>query len=274
MRCHFCVSTTRRRAYFVYNLCMSRHLYISPHLDDVVFSCGGLIVRQISGGDIVTVLTLFAGDPPGVSLSPFAQELHLRWGVGPRAVAERRKEDLLACGYLGATAVHCDFPEAIYRQNKVRGWVYPSEEAIFCAPDESETGLAAHLVNVIQPALKEAVNLYAPLGLGGHVDHILCRRAVSELNVDVWYYADFPYANRQEAMPPSLARPAGDMLLVDLHPEELDQWVHAIAEYRTQLSTFWKDFSSLRTEIHHYHDQNQGIGIIAPAGKSFQDLLG
>lgn len=46
------------------------HCYLSPHLSDVVYSCGGIIDRQIQNGDEVTVITVFAGIPSKDLLLP------------------------------------------------------------------------------------------------------------------------------------------------------------------------------------------------------------
>ena len=52
------------------------HVYLSPHLDDAVLSCGGLIHRQVVAGQRPLVVTIFAGTPPvDVELSDFARFL-------------------------------------------------------------------------------------------------------------------------------------------------------------------------------------------------------
>ena len=65
-------------------------IYLSPHLDDAVLSCGGLIWEQVQLGERVEIWTIFAGDPPAEMLTPFAEELHTRWGCGLNAVEIRR----------------------------------------------------------------------------------------------------------------------------------------------------------------------------------------
>ena len=69
-------------------------LYLSPHLDDAVYSCGGLIYQQTQAGQRVLVMTTCAGLPPSGPLSPFAEALHTRWQVSAtNAVTTRRTED-------------------------------------------------------------------------------------------------------------------------------------------------------------------------------------
>jgi LmbE family N-acetylglucosaminyl deacetylase len=95
---------------------MALRVYLSPHLDDAVFSCGGLILRQTNAGDDVQVVTVFTGDPPVGELTPFAYELHRRWGGEGSPMGLRRAEDLVACGRLGASVVHLGLADAVYRR--------------------------------------------------------------------------------------------------------------------------------------------------------------
>ena len=82
------------------------HVYLSPHLDDVALSCGGRIWQQAQTGDSVLVVTIFAGaPPPDVPLSPFARELHARWGYLSDADVVRREEDQASLTHLGAEGV-------------------------------------------------------------------------------------------------------------------------------------------------------------------------
>src|SRR3989304_1899066 len=94
---------------------MTHRVYLSPHLDDALLSCGGLVAQQVAGGDEVTVFTVCAGDSPVGELTPFAYELHRRWGGAGSPMGLRRAEDLVACGRLGASVVHLGFADAIYR---------------------------------------------------------------------------------------------------------------------------------------------------------------
>ena len=69
-----------------------RWIYLSPHLDDIVLSCGGMVWQQVQAGDVVEIWTIFSGDAPPGPLAGFAQELHARWQTGPEASAVRRAE--------------------------------------------------------------------------------------------------------------------------------------------------------------------------------------
>lgn len=46
------------------------HVYLSPHLDDVIFSCGSAISKQHRIGDSILVITIFAGTPSDIDALP------------------------------------------------------------------------------------------------------------------------------------------------------------------------------------------------------------
>jgi hypothetical protein len=82
--------------------------------------------------------------------------------------------------------------------------------------------------------------IFAPLGIGRHVDHLITRRAAGELGrgIRVVYYSDFPYS--QSAAPdPRFVRRAG---LVP-HPWLPGRAENAsrIAGYRTQFPGLFRD---------------------------------
>jgi LmbE family N-acetylglucosaminyl deacetylase len=97
--------------------------YISPHLDDAAFSCGGLVWEQTSAGEKVSIWTIFAGDPPQGTLSDFAEKLQTRWRGGRESMSFRRQEDIQACERIGASYRQFPFPDCIYR-----GAYYPLKE--------------------------------------------------------------------------------------------------------------------------------------------------
>jgi len=121
-------------------------VYLSPHLDDAVLSCGGLIAAQVRLGHPVLILTVCAGDPPAGELTPLARVLHERWQTGLQTAAVRRAEDLAACARLGAAARHLDLPDCIYRRSPKTGFpVISANEDLFAPIHPDEIPLVAAL---------------------------------------------------------------------------------------------------------------------------------
>lgn len=240
------------------------NVYLSPHLDDAVFSCGGLMASQIAGAEPVAVVTVCAGDPPAGELSPLASALLARWGLGADASGDRRSEDHMACGRLGATVVHLDVPDAIYRLGADGQALYPSEASLFGPLHPADQGQVEDLAARLEAVAPDQAVLFCPLGIGGHVDHILTRRAAESTRRPLRYYRELPYAARGGALPPDLPAPAGHEQLVPLSAEEIQTWAAAASEYRSQLSTFWADIYALYQEIKAFHDEAGGLRLFTP----------
>ncbi|MFP3853545.1 MAG: PIG-L deacetylase family protein [Anaerolineales bacterium] len=243
---------------------MPNAIYLSPHLDDAVFSCGGLIARQVIQGQSVTVLTVCAGDPPPGPLSEFAQELHQRWGDEQEPMETRRQEDLDACSSLEAAVMHLAVPEAIYRVSATGRHLYASEEEIFGDLEPADNLLIDQLAEAIDEVSPAGSQLYAPIGIGGHVDHLVVRRAASQLERPVWFYHEFPYAAEGMDLPEDLGAPQGVGSVMPLEDDEVEQWAQAIWTYESQRSTFWYDLRELRHELQLYLADHRGLPIFAP----------
>ncbi|HPL30435.1 MAG TPA: PIG-L family deacetylase, partial [Anaerolineae bacterium] len=150
-------------------------LYLAPHLDDAVLSCGGLIHRQAQAGHDVLVLTVFAGDPPPGPRSGFAALLAQLWEAPEEPMAVRRVEDQAALASLGARWQHWAYPDCIFRSDPESGeFCYPIRDAIFGQVHPAERAalvdeLAARLAESCREWQPEAV--YSLLTAGHHVDH-------------------------------------------------------------------------------------------------------
>ncbi|MEW5868059.1 MAG: PIG-L family deacetylase [Chloroflexota bacterium] len=231
------------------------YIYLSPHLDDVVLSCGGLIWEQTRAGRQVGIWTLCAGDAPPGPLSPFAQSLHARWETGPAATARRRLEDIAACQRLLASCHHFDIPDCIYRRAGPPGQVdflYASEEALFGSLHPAEEPLVQDLANELAQSVPTGAQLVCPLTLGNHVDHQLTRVAAERLNRPLWYYADYPYASQQSSQLEELRQQGWQPVRFPVSPDGLRAWQEAVAAHQSQISTFWPDLDSMRAAIQGY----------------------
>jgi LmbE family N-acetylglucosaminyl deacetylase len=238
-------------------------IYISPHLDDVVLSLGGLIWEQTAAGEVVSIWTICAGDPPPGKLSPFARFLHQRWEVGRDAIQQRRDEDIESCKRLGAAYFHFDIPDCIYRRSpKTGNFLYDSEDSLWVQvhPDEDER------IEVLSHKLREMVpvgaNLVCPLTIGHHVDHRLTRTAIEiafqEERVNLYYYPDYPYV-LEETLP--LTKDGFTSHLYSVSSDAVLAWQDAIACHRSQISTFWRSLEEMRLAIQFYYKKMGGIWL-------------
>lgn len=218
-------------------------IYLSPHLDDAALSCGGQIALRARKGETVQVLTVFAGVPKG-ALSPFAQALHRRWGLGQDAPAARQAEDREALRLLGASPIHWGLPECIYRQASDGTFLYADEASLWGPLHPADGALLDAIARRIA-ALPPPAFLCVPLGAGRHVDHRLVRLAAEEgwerVGRPLLYYEDYPYAEDPHAVGETLEGEGWKPLLFPLDEEALEAKAAAVSRYRSQISTFWAD---------------------------------
>jgi LmbE family N-acetylglucosaminyl deacetylase len=252
------------------------HIYISPHLDDAVLSCAGRIWQQAQLGEPVLVVTVFAAAPaPDAPFSLFAQELHTRWGHLADAVARRQDEDLAALTLLGAEAVHWPYTDCIYRQAPDDHFPYASEEALWAEIHPSEkSGLVVELADRLR-ALPfrqdggdaQAPTVYAPLGVGHHVDHQIVRRAAEASGHRLTYYEEYPYAQDPHEVRVALEGRHWQARQVLLSAEALRAKIAAVACYRSQLSTFWANLGEMDAAIRAFAERS---GDGEPAERYFR----
>jgi LmbE family N-acetylglucosaminyl deacetylase len=233
------------------------HVYLSPHLDDAVLSCGGRIWQQAQEGERVLVATVFGGTPaPDTPLSPFAQGLHARWGHLADAAGRRQEEDQAALALLGAKPLHWTYADCIYRRTPEGHFPYASEELLWGPVHPAEEGLIAELASRIAALpLEPGGALFAPLRVRRHVDHQIVRRAAEGSGCRLAYYEDYPYAENPSWLQEALVTLDAKAELALLSEEALAAKVAAIACYRSQISTFWAGLDAMAASVRAYAER-------------------
>ncbi len=213
---------------------MTQHIFLSPHLDDAVLSCGGLLAQLTQQGQGVRVINIFAGIPPANRpLSAFARYQHRQWQKALNAqfsrspdskndegrrtkdanssfvlrpssfVQMRRAEDRVALAHFNVQASYLNFYDCIYRgEAKRTAWYYTTDDALFGSVHPAEARLPLRIACALQAEIEtpaEQTLLYAPLSVGNHVDHQLGFLAAVQLarqGYPLTLYEDYPYAQR------------------------------------------------------------------------------
>lgn len=243
-----------------------RWIFLSPHLDDAVLSCGGLIFELVQSGQEVQIWTVCAGDPPPDQLSPLAQELHARWQTGADAPAVRRGEDIIASRLLGALPVHFPIPECIYRLSPDDGQpLIKTNEELFQPLPESEKPLVTQAARMISARLNAQDRLVSPLAIGGHIDHHLVRNAAESLQRGLYYYGDYPYLALAGNRFGGQIDPHWLTFDRPVSPRAMEAWQRAVAAYRTQISTFWASPGEMRRALQEFRDLGGGSRLWFPA---------
>ncbi len=225
-------------------LAPTRHLFISPHYDDIALSCGGTVALLARYRRRPRIAVVFGEEPPeNVTLTRFASETHAAWGLGPReVVAARRREEADAADRLGAEVTVLPFHDAIYRGHR-----YVGEDALFGVPAPDEQDLPSDLTDELNLDLDqlEETRVYAPLGVGKHVDHQIAFSAgivLASAGWEVWFYEDLPYAFQHGARDDRLET-VGQQLRVAAEVDVSGTWqtkLAAIMAYPSQITTVFK----------------------------------
>ncbi len=241
---------------------MPTALFLSPHLDDVAFSCGATLAGLARAGwraVLVNAFTRSVPDPAGFALTCQTDK-----GLPADAdyLAIRRAEDAEAARILGAAAVrNLDFPEAPHRG-------YDSAPALFGGPlvvDEVWRPLSQAFGALRDELAPELV--FAPQGLGRHVDHVQVVRAALKVwpAACVTWYRDTPYAIRDPAARPLPGVPAGSPHAVPVG-DNLRIKLDACAAYRTQLGFQFGGEAAMRAKLAAFAEAEGGerFGGAAP----------
>lgn len=229
------------------------HIYLSPHLDDAVLSCGGAIVSHRRAGEQVLVVTLCTAAPSVEGpFSLLAQEFHREWALPPeQVVAARLREEAVAMERVDVDYYWAGMLDAIYRYPEP----YHSHETLFGVPAVDDP-LATDLrewIEQLHQRLPHA-RFYAPLGVGSHVDHLITHTVAQDLGGgQVAFYEDFPYVTVDGALDQRLANIdqalEHETILID---STLEQKIVAIDAYASQLNILFGGSAAMAQSVTHY----------------------
>lgn len=230
---------------------MRRCIFLSPHLDDAILSCGGLIA-ELSGRTNVEIWTIFSGAPWCGPYSGVAKWLHSVSGglTGRRLAVHRRREDQIACQILGAGFRHLGWYDAVYRKSGWKRFLY----AAGCQTQMSEQDqtLLKSVTKGLQRLISPDDIMLVPLALGGHVDHRFTRVAAEMAShAHVAFYADVPYLQRY---PEQLQTATVGLTSINyaIHQQVVGEWIRSIHAYSSQIEMLQDAVGSLDILIRDY----------------------
>lgn len=226
-------------------------VYLSPHLDDAALSCGGAIAVA---PERTLVITLCTAPPPETVFNVVAVEFHAEWGLAPDEVLRvRLAEDAAAMAILGVDSVRIGWLDAIYRMPEA----YCSRASLYRSPEPDDPLLpqARDLLTLLIERAPRAT-IYAPLGVGNHVDHLAVFEAALACPPDrIAFYDDINYALTPGAVERRLAE-IGTLLVAELAPFDaaaLQTKTAAIAAYRSQMTALFGGTTAMKAAITTYH---------------------
>lgn len=160
---------------------------VSPHLDDAVFSCGGLL--QAHPGSVV--ITVYTGMPDASDIST-DWDRRCGFSNASQAMEHRLAEERLALSLVGSRGKGLGFIDSQYGGGE----------------DEDLPNLAERLLHALSSLAAERVAI--PLGLC-HGDHVRVSDAALKVReacpgISWFFYEDVPYRYRSGAVQERLAQ--------------------------------------------------------------------
>ncbi len=184
---------------------MGIHLFLSPHLDDAILSCGGAIHRLAQAGERVIIVTAMAGDPlDPLPNSPLLQAINAQGGFN---AAVRRAESAQAAQEVHAQVYDLALTESAFRTTYCGAGdliaLYPTLESALAGVNEADDARIS-LFDLRLP-FDEVETIYAPLCVDEHVDHQLVRDWALILTGStdapkLAFYEEYPQARNQRAV--------------------------------------------------------------------------
>lgn len=233
---------------------MAENVFISPHLDDAVLSCGELLKQLILERENVSVITIFTGYPAANELSSAAKKYHSNCLLGDDAMDVRKVEDQKAMKFLGCNYKHLNYYECLYRKTSAGAYIYPNLDDIYHLDFDNEKTIFRAICTEMKKICKNISNVYVPYGLGNHADHLLMRRVFDSIkkyiNGKVYYYEEIPYLCYYYQNGGS-SDFENDLLPEIFHCSE-ESWrakLKAIEYYKSQLHIMWNSDEERKNQL-------------------------
>jgi LmbE family N-acetylglucosaminyl deacetylase len=188
-------------------------------------------------------------------------------------MARRRVEDERYAYFAEASVVFLDLPDAVFRG-------YEGDEQLLGTPREGDTELFSVLRREIDRL--EPQQVYFPLGVGGHVDHQLCRQVGVDMLAEgrrwvmpgpdyagsVAFYEDFPYTwwttfrSLDDLQPGALAGLPPEVSVFPTYADigdQIERKITGISLYESQLERLFDDERAMADAVRAY---GKSLGIV------------
>lgn len=170
-------------------------IFVSPHLDDALLSCGALI-HYLAPQTPVVIVTAFTEShdrPKNLSTWNFLRLSGYKSAAD--LFAQRRQEDIDIATGLGAKAIHLGFTDSLYRLKPNSHFIYPffSWALKRGKISVSDYPLIEQIAVKVKSLCTKNTVIFGPAAIGNHMDHLLVRKVCDEYFPQTIYWSDFPY---------------------------------------------------------------------------------
>ncbi|MFZ5438239.1 MAG: PIG-L family deacetylase [Patescibacteria group bacterium] len=181
-------------------------VFFSPHLDDAIFSCGGLINQLSQKKDKIAIVNIFTkAQDYKIQTEAIKNELKkAAYQSAKQMFLTRKKHEKNIANKLKIDVFCLDFIDGLFRKNQKDQFIYDSYQRLFSGVISQDDQL---LIKKIQEKIfsfiinqtNKKTDLYLPIGHGGHVDHLIINHVFKNFNKNhtnnLFFWHDIPYAN-------------------------------------------------------------------------------
>lgn len=183
--------------------------FVSPHLDDAVFSATNLILKlkNKTKVTVINVMTESNGFKSTFSAMKFVKTCG--YTNAEDLFEDRRKEDTKIYNFIGVKKIDLGLVDATWRLKNLKNNILKIlsnilPELVHIYPtfrmhvhgrgiSHNDDGLRLDLKNKLDKLIPKNAIIFCPLSLGDHVDHVLVRNVVDGLDRTIAYWTDYPY---------------------------------------------------------------------------------
>ena len=174
-------------------------IYVSPHLDDAVFSASGSIIKNIQDKKSVLIITIFTEGKKNIGKSYCIDNNSNQIYKNLVCSDNRKKEDIEIMNKLGVDYIHLNTPDILNRHmimNILSMNMAPSNNNLITQDMDFFKKYSMNLVLILKKYYKKNTIIYFPLGSGNHPDHLLIHTIGMKINnkFNILFYEDMPYS--------------------------------------------------------------------------------
>lgn len=243
-----------------------RELFVSPHPDDICYSCFSTVSKGKEEKDDGKHSILSRDNDPGRAIvTVFSKSRCANGELGEKLKRNvedisrvRKDEDEQFAETVGCKLISLGLPDSSARDEFSRSWTHLADEDL----QEQNSTVKSHpfyyeaqkaLDPIIRWAIQCKAAIYMPLAIGCHVDHLMTRVAVSsifeeikmenrliKLPIKLTYYEDLPYAYYQteeyiQKLVKTVISKTAEPTLIEVDEECWEKKRRAVLGYATQM---------------------------------------
>jgi hypothetical protein len=219
-------------------------IFLSPHLDDAILSCGELLRYLSKKNKNITVITIFT-KALRETISPQGRQFLKRCGYSSsiKLYKDFNLEDEKVLNFLKIKCIHLGYTDAAWRKDKGRKLIYRNPNiqfsGIVSTKDKNLTQKISKDLMKHIGRLKGKKIILGPLSIGGHVDHTIIKKIIDGIKLPKLYWEDYPYNSNKGNIKDYFAKNNQEKLLFKIYKLNYSFKKNLIRFYQSQMKSLF-----------------------------------